>query len=87
MNLVEALGLVAGILMPLWNIPLVIKIWKRRSSRDLSMLWVVGIWVCIMGMLPSAIVSEDIIFKAFGIVNALLFTTVLFTALKFRNGP
>jgi len=72
--------------MPFWNIPLVIKIWRRRSSRDISLLWVVGIWICIMGMLPAAIVSKDWVFKSFGVVNAVLFTSVLFTAFKFRNG-
>lgn len=85
MTLVETIGMIAAVAMPFWNIPLIIKIWKRKSSEDISLVWVVGVWICILLMFPSALVSKDLIFKSFGIVNTLLFTFVVIAAFKFRN--
>jgi uncharacterized protein with PQ loop repeat len=42
MMIVERIGLVASIMMPLWNIPLIVKIVRRRSSSDISMSWLLG---------------------------------------------
>ena len=75
----------AAIIMPLWNIPLISRILKRKSSEDISLFWVIGVWICIVAMLPSAIVSSDSILKTFGIANSVLFSGVLFTVIKFRN--
>ena len=79
------MGFVAGIAMPFFNIPLVLKIWKRRSSADISLTWTLGIWGSILIMTPAAIISSDPVFRIFGIMNLALFSTVLFSVLKFRK--
>jgi len=78
-------GLAAGLGMPLFNIPLVLHIWKRKSSSDLNLVWLLGVWSCILLMLPSALISQDAVFKVFGITNFLLFTLVAAVALKYRK--
>ena len=45
MVLIEQIGLVASVAMPLWNIPLIVKIIKRKSAEDISMAWLWGVWV------------------------------------------
>jgi hypothetical protein len=50
---------------------------KRKSSEDISLVWTFGIWACILGMLPSSLVSPDPILKVFEIVNVVLFTAVV----------
>lgn len=85
LTLIQNIGLVAAAAMPFWNIPLIVRIWKRKSSEDISLFWVCGVWICVIGMLPSAIVSEDQVLKIFGIVNAILFSGVFAVVLKFRN--
>ncbi|MBI2118438.1 MAG: hypothetical protein HYT97_02295 [Elusimicrobia bacterium] len=85
MTPVEMIGMIAAVAMPFWNIPLIIKIWKRKSSEDISLVWVMGVWVCILLMFPSALTSQDLVFKSFGIVNTLLFTCVVIAVFKFRN--
>jgi hypothetical protein len=40
----QILGVVSGVLMPLFNIPLILRIARRRSSEDISVAWVVGVW-------------------------------------------
>src|SRR4051812_19228239 len=57
---VRQVGLVAALAMPLWNIPLIRHILKRKSSADISRGWLYGVWSCIVLMLPSALASPDI---------------------------
>ena len=87
MKLIELIGLIAGIVMPFWNIPLIARIIKRKSSDDISLFWVVGVWICVIAMLPSAILSKELILKYFGIVNALFFTAVFVVVLKYHSPP
>ncbi len=86
MTLVEQVGLVASIGLPLWNIPLIIRIVKRKSSEDISLSWAVGVWVCILLMAPSGFTSSDIVWRTFNYTNLLLFTGVAFVTVKYRNG-
>lgn len=83
-NAVKLAGLIAGIVMPLFNIPLIYKIWKRKSSSDLSLTWALGVWSTILLMTPSAVISEDPVFKIFGIANLLLFSMVVVFVVKYR---
>lgn len=83
-KIVTFLGIAASIAMPLFNIPLVIKIIRRKSSRDLSLLWTFGVWICILGILPSSLMSADIVFRIFGIVNLVMFTAVVVTVMRYR---
>lgn len=86
-KIVHFIGLIAAVAMPLWNIPLILRIWKRRSSADISVAWVVGVWACIVLMLPSALLSNDFVFRAFGVVNTVFFTAVLIVVLMHRKPP
>ncbi len=82
---IEKLGMIGGVVMPFFNIPLIIHIWKSKSSEGLSLSWALGVWVCILLMTPQAIRSEDITFRAFGIVNIIFFSIVVFFILKYRR--
>jgi uncharacterized protein with PQ loop repeat len=42
----EKIALIAAIILPLWNIPLIVRIIRRRSSKDISRAWAVGVWLC-----------------------------------------
>jgi len=80
----RALGIFFGVAMPFFNIPLVRRIVKRRSSEDISLTWVIGVWVCIVGMVPASLVSSDPVLYIFGIVNAVFFSGVLLAVLYFH---
>ncbi|MGK5090961.1 hypothetical protein WDW89_02965 [Deltaproteobacteria bacterium TL4] len=81
---IKILGLMASVVLPFFNLPLIIKIKKRGSSKDLSLTWAVGVWSCILLMMPSVVLSSDIVFKVFGVLNFILFTGVAFYVLKYR---
>jgi hypothetical protein len=70
--------------MLLFNIPLILRIVRRRSPEDISLLWVIGVWSCVMAMLPSSLQSPDPVLVVFGIINSLFFSAVFFTVLYFH---
>lgn len=84
--MIQTVALIASIVLPLWNIPLILKIIRRKSSRDVSLEWAVGVWVCLALMAPAGFVSKDIVWKTFNIVNLFLFSGVMVTVLIYRNG-
>jgi hypothetical protein len=72
-----SLGLVCAVAMPLFNIPMIIRIVQRKSSEDISLLWCFGIWLCILGMIPAGLASIDPVLRAFTVMNAVFFTGVV----------
>jgi Cu/Ag efflux pump CusA len=84
MRLIQVIGMLSGMLMPIFNIPLILRIVRRRSSGDISLVWVIGVWSCVIAMLPSSLHSPDPVLAVFGIVNAVFFSAVFFTVLYFH---
>ena len=82
--MIEKIGLIAAVALPLWNIPLIVRIGQRRSSKDISLAWALGVWGCLAAMLPSGLISADPVFKTFTVVNLALFSAVVIQVLKWR---
>ncbi len=82
----DKIAFCAAIILPLFNIPLILKIIRRKSSKDLSLCWVLGVWTCIILMAPSGFRSEDIVWRTFNYANVVLFTAVAVVTLKYRKG-
>jgi hypothetical protein len=83
--MIENMGLIASITMPLFNIPLIVKIIRRRSSMDISLSWVMGVWVCALLMAPAGFTSKDLIWRTFNIINLVLFTGVVIAVWRYRK--
>lgn len=79
------LGMLSGLALPLMNIPLILKIRKNRSSKDLSLIWAWGVWICIILMLPQALLTEDLVLKIFGILNFVIFSFVVVYVCYYRK--
>ncbi len=82
---IQKIGTLSAIMLPLFNIPLIFRLWRRKSSKDFSLSWAIGVWVCIVLMTPQAFRSTDPAFRAFGIVNILFFSVVAFLIVKYRR--
>ena len=80
----QTVGMIAAVVLPLWNIPLILRIRARRSSKDVSIWWAVGVWVCLMAMVPSGLASPDRVFRLFTIVNFVLFSGVVVYVVRYR---
>lgn len=78
------LATVSGVALPLFNIPLIVRLLKRKSAEDMSVTWAIGVWVCIVGMTPQAFRSPDPSFRIYGYVNIVFFTVVAFLIVKYR---
>jgi len=81
---IEMLALVASVVMPLFNIPLIVRILQRKSSADLSLGWLWGVWTSMLLMLPWAFVTTDTVLRVFSIVNFVLFSGVAYAVMKYR---
>ena len=84
--MIKTIAFIAAIVLPLFNIPLIVRVIKRRSSRDLSIHWALGVWVCFLLMAPESLRSPDIVWRVFSIMNIALFTCVLIAVLVYRKG-
>lgn len=83
--MIDTIALVAAVILPLWNIPLILRIIRRRSSEDFSIYWALGVWTCLLLMAPSAFTSKDLVWKVFSIVNLAIFSLVVIFVLAYRN--
>ena len=83
-SFIEKLGWISAVVLPFWNIPLIIRIERRKSSKDISLAWALGVFSCLVGMLPSGLQSPDPVFKAFTCVNLTIFSAVVAQVLRYR---
>ena len=81
----QKIAFIAAIVLPFWNIPLIVRVIKRRSSKDISIYWVLGVWICFLLMAPEAFRSPDPVWRAFNIVNLILFSAVVAVVLIYRK--
>ncbi len=87
MHPLEMLALMASVVMPLWNIPLILKVIQRKSSDDMSLFWLWGVWACMLLMIPWALVTRELVLKVFSCVNFVLFSGVVVVVMKYyRRG-
>ncbi len=85
MEILHKISSWAGAILPLFNVPLILRIIKRKSADDISLVWVFGVWICILLMSPGALTSKDFAFRAFGWTNLFFFTGVVFVTVKYHH--
>jgi len=83
---VKTISLVAAVILPFFNIPLIVKVVKRRSSKDISLSWMWGVWICTILMAPSGFSSQDPVWRCYNIINLIFFTGVVVAVWRYRNG-
>lgn len=81
----KIIALIAAVILPFWNIPLLWRIEKRRSSADISCWWAFGVETCLLLMFPAALGSADIVYKTFSIINIIFFTAIVVEVVRFRS--
>src|SRR5437870_10940253 len=59
MTTLQYISAAAAVILPLFNIPLIVRIQQRRSSQDVSLTWALGVWACFVLMLPSGLTSRS----------------------------
>jgi len=84
--MIKTIGFWAAIMLPLWDIPLIIQVVKRKSSQDISIIWSAGIWATAVLMAPAAFISHNPIAIGFNIANVTMLSAVLVVVIKYRKG-
>jgi hypothetical protein len=84
--MVEKVGFIAAVMLPLFDIPLIVRIVRRRSSADISVVWAVGLWVTSILMAPTAFISGDKVAIGFNVTNVIMLTAVVIAVFKYRKG-
>ncbi len=82
----KIIAIIAAVILPLWNIPLIVRMVKRKSSQDISIFWAAGVWVCLVLMAPAGFNSVDIVWRVFSIINFIFFSAVMLTVMIYRKG-
>lgn len=83
--MIKTISLIASVVLPMFNIPLIIRVVRRKSSNDISLTWAWGVWICLLLMAPSGFTSTDLVWKTFNIVNLTLFTAVVVFVTIYRK--
>jgi uncharacterized protein with PQ loop repeat len=82
----DTIALWAGIVLPLWDIPLIMHIIRRQSSADISVIWMWGLWGSSVLMAPASwIERSNPAAVAFNIVNVTALTVLLIVVMKYRE--
>src|SRR6478735_9390164 len=85
MDAIQLIGLAAGMLTTIAFLPQVIKTWKSRSAKDLSLgmfsLFCLGVAM----WLAYGILVRDIPVIAANMMTLMLASTLLFFKLRFKN--
>ena len=85
MNFVEVLGLSAGTCTTLAFLPQVIKTWKSRSAKDLSLGMFSVFCFGVLLWLVYGIFQHDVPVIAANLITLMLASTLLFFKLRFKN--
>lgn len=85
MNIVQLLGLTAGALTTIAFLPQVIKTWKSRSAKDLSLGMFSLFCLGLVLWLVYGIIIRDIPVIAANLLTLMLASTLLFFKLRFKD--
>ncbi len=85
MNLIQILGLAAGSLTTASFLPQVIKTWKTRSAKDLSLGMFLLFCLGVALWLVYGIIVRDIPVIAANLLTLMLASTLLYFKLRFKE--
>lgn len=85
MNITQLLGLTAGMLTTIAFLPQVVKTWKSRSAKDLSLSMFSLFCLGVALWLAYGMLVRDIPVIAANLLTLLLASTLLFFKLRFKD--
>lgn len=85
MNIIQFLGLAAGALTTTAFLPQVIKTWKTRSAKDLSLGMFSLFCLGVLLWLVYGIIVKDVPVIAANMLTLMLASTLLFFKLRFKE--
>lgn len=84
MATLEFVGYLAGFLVSMALVPQVIKSWKTKSTKDISLLWNSVLFSGLLLWIVYAYANKIMPLLIFGIIEATLAATLLVLKLKYK---
>jgi MtN3 and saliva related transmembrane protein len=84
MDMVEGLGLVAGFLTTVAYVPQVVKIWRSKTARDVSLRTFAALTLGIAAWLVYGIAKHDLPLVLWNAVTLVLAGAILVMKLRYR---
>jgi MtN3 and saliva related transmembrane protein len=85
MDAIQLLGLGAGALTTISFLPQVIKTWKSRSAKDLSLSTFLLFWLGVLLWLVYRVIEKDTPVLVANLLTLILATILLFFKMYFRK--
>jgi MtN3 and saliva related transmembrane protein len=85
MNQPTSIGLIASILTTLAAVPQLIKICKDKKAENISLMWVVILFLGLCGWIYYGILKKDIIILVSNLVAALINAGIAVSAIWFKQ--
>ena len=84
MGMIEMIGLVAAVCTTAAFVPQVVKSWKNRHTRDISLGWLALFIFGILSWTVYGILRHDLVIIAANVVTLLLVLMLLALKMKYR---
>lgn len=85
MHKIEIVGYIAGFLVAVSLYPQVIKTWRTRSARDISIVWTVILMSGLSLWVVYGIVNKIVPLAVFGIIEFLLALTLFIFKMIYKK--
>ncbi|MFC1951282.1 SemiSWEET family sugar transporter [Chloroflexota bacterium] len=84
MTAADIVGQIAGVLVTLSLVPQVIRVYKLKSAREISMLFTTMLWFGLFAWIAYGFLRSDLTIIIWNIIGACITTLLLYA--KFRYG-
>jgi MtN3 and saliva related transmembrane protein len=85
MNQPTWIGLIASILTTLAAVPQLVKICKEKKAENISLMWVVILFLGLCGWIYYGILKKDIIIFVSNLIAAIINAGIAVSAIRFKK--
>lgn len=85
-ELTLTIGMIAGTLTTIAFVPQLVKTWRSRSARDVSLLMFAGFSLGVALWLVYGIMRQDVVVVLFNAITLVLAGSILYFKIRFDKG-
>ena len=86
MSTANIVGQIAGALVTLSLIPQVIRVYKLKSAREISLMFTALLWLGLFGWIAFGFMRNELPIILWNIIGAAITTSLLYAKLKYGRG-
>jgi MtN3 and saliva related transmembrane protein len=86
MSTADIVGQIAGALVTLSLIPQVIRVYKLKSAREISLMFTTLLWLGLFGWIAFGFLRNELPIILWNIIGAAITTSLLYAKLKYGRG-